>query len=99
MTRIWMFPLPMVFILPFPILVLREQSCWKNLLYYGISAITLDITGSDRTEGLRACVSQVNPELFPLLEERLKLFRRIIHDFSYFIFKYLTLTLFSIVRI
>jgi hypothetical protein len=48
----------------------------KELLYYGISAITLDITGSDRTEGLRACVSQVNPDLFPLLEERLSLFRR-----------------------
>jgi aspartate/methionine/tyrosine aminotransferase len=48
----------------------------KELLYYGISAITLDITGSDRTEGLRACVSQINPELFPLLEERLVLFSR-----------------------
>jgi aspartate/methionine/tyrosine aminotransferase len=46
----------------------------EELLYYGISAITLDITGSTRTEGLRACVSQVGPEYFPLLEERLKLF-------------------------
>jgi aspartate/methionine/tyrosine aminotransferase len=43
----------------------------EELLYYGISAITLDITGSTRTEGLRACVSQIDPELFPLLEERL----------------------------
>ena len=32
----------------------------EELLYYGISAITLDITGSDRHEGLRACVSQVS---------------------------------------
>jgi aspartate/methionine/tyrosine aminotransferase len=48
----------------------------NELLYYGISAITLDITGSDRTEGLRACVSQINPGLFPLLEERLALFSR-----------------------
>ena len=31
----------------------------EELLYYGISAITLDITGSTRTEGLRACVSQI----------------------------------------
>ena len=48
----------------------------EELLLYGISAITLDITGSARTEGLRACVSQIKPELFPLLEERLALFNR-----------------------
>jgi aspartate/methionine/tyrosine aminotransferase len=48
----------------------------EELLFYGISAITLDITGSIRTEGLRACVSQISPELFPLLEERLKHFNR-----------------------
>jgi aspartate/methionine/tyrosine aminotransferase len=47
-----------------------------ELLLYGISAITLDITGSTRTEGLRACVSQVGPEYFPLLEERLQQFLR-----------------------
>ncbi len=47
-----------------------------ELLYYGISAITLDITGSTRTEGLRACVSQVSPEYYPLLEERLQKFWR-----------------------
>jgi aspartate/methionine/tyrosine aminotransferase len=46
-----------------------------ELLFYGISAITLDITGSDRTEGLRACVSQVLPEQFPALEKRLMKFR------------------------
>jgi len=48
----------------------------EELLYYGISAITLDITGSTRTEGLRACVSQVGKEQIPLLEERLQLFLR-----------------------
>jgi aspartate/methionine/tyrosine aminotransferase len=48
----------------------------EELLFYGISAITLDITGSIRTEGLRACVSQIGPELFPVLEERLKHFNR-----------------------
>jgi hypothetical protein len=51
----------------------------ENLLYYGISAITLDITGSERHEGLRACVSQVRRDQFPLLEERLTQFNR---DFS-----------------
>jgi aspartate/methionine/tyrosine aminotransferase len=46
----------------------------EKLLYYGISAITLDITGSERTEGLRACVSLVNRDQFPELESRLKAF-------------------------
>jgi aspartate/methionine/tyrosine aminotransferase len=46
-----------------------------KLLYYGISAITLDITGSDRHEGLRACVSEVSWDQFKVLEYRLKMFR------------------------
>ena len=46
----------------------------KELLYYGISAIALSITGSDRTEGIRACVSLVKREQFPALEERLRKF-------------------------
>jgi len=46
----------------------------EKLLYYGISAISLEITGSSRTEGIRACVSQVKREQFPVLEERLKCF-------------------------
>jgi len=45
-----------------------------ELIRYGISAITLDITGSKRSEGLRACVSQFRKEQGPLLEERLKMF-------------------------
>ncbi|MDR1866060.1 MAG: pyridoxal phosphate-dependent aminotransferase [Bacteroidales bacterium] len=48
----------------------------EELLYYGISAIALDITGSERTEGLRACVSQTQPSQFPDLELRLKSFRK-----------------------
>lgn len=44
-----------------------------NLLYYGISAIALDNTGSNE-EGIRACVSFVQREQFPVLENRLKLF-------------------------
>jgi len=48
----------------------------ENLLYYGISAITLDITGSERTEGLRACVSQVHENQMNDLEYRLKKFHK-----------------------
>jgi len=45
-----------------------------ELVHYGISAITLGITGSERTEGLRACTSLVTREQFPVLEARLKRF-------------------------
>jgi aspartate/methionine/tyrosine aminotransferase len=47
----------------------------KELLYYGISAISLEITGSDRLEGIRACVSLIQRSDFPTLEKRLKKFR------------------------
>ncbi len=47
----------------------------EELVYYGISAISLAITGSERLEGLRACVSLVSREQFPDLEYRLKKFR------------------------
>jgi len=46
----------------------------EELLYYGISAISLSITGSEHTEGLRACVSLVKRSQFPELEYRLKKF-------------------------
>ncbi len=46
----------------------------ERLIYYGISAISLTITGSERTEGLRACVSQISREQFDDLNERLKKF-------------------------
>ena len=45
----------------------------NELVYYGISAICLDITGSDQ-QGLRACVSLVPHELLPAFAERVKLF-------------------------
>jgi len=45
-----------------------------RLLHYGISAISLDITGSERKEGLRACVSLIPREQFGDLEMRLKIF-------------------------
>ena len=46
----------------------------ESLLYYGISAIALDITGSTRSEGLRACVSLVHPDQFDALKRRLEQF-------------------------
>jgi len=46
----------------------------NELIYYGISAISLAITGSDRLEGIRACTSLVKREQFPDLEKRLKMF-------------------------
>ena len=47
-----------------------------ELIYYGISAISLAITGSERIEGVRACVSLVKREQFPVLEERLQWFHK-----------------------
>ena len=46
-----------------------------EFLYYGISAISLVTCGSERTEGLRACVSLTPRRQFPILEERLKMFK------------------------
>lgn len=46
----------------------------EKFIYYGISAISLGITGSERSEGLRACVSLVQRSQFPDLEYRLTKF-------------------------
>jgi len=46
----------------------------NELIRYGISAISLDISGSDRHEGLRICVSLVSRDQFGELELRLKKF-------------------------
>jgi aspartate/methionine/tyrosine aminotransferase len=46
----------------------------EQLLCYGISAISLVTTGSERPDGLRACVSLVPREQFGELEIRLKKF-------------------------
>ena len=55
----------------------QGEELLAEMLYYGISAIALGITGSDRTEGIRACVSLVKRTQFPELEKRLKAFN---HD-------------------
>ena len=54
---------------------LTGEELIEELIFYGISAISLAITGSERTEGLRACVSLVHPSQFPDLEARLAKFK------------------------
>lgn len=45
----------------------------KELIFYGISAISLSTTGS-KQEGLRACTSFIKPHQYQLLDERLAWF-------------------------
>ena len=47
----------------------------KELLYYGISSITLKGCGSTR-EGLRACVSQVGLDQMDTLKDRIERFAK-----------------------
>ena len=46
----------------------------KELLYYGVSSISLSTTGSQQ-KGVRACTSRMREELYDVLEERMKAFR------------------------
>lgn len=46
----------------------------EELMYYGISAISLSTTGS-RQQGLRACTSFIKDHQYALLEERLDVFQ------------------------
>ena len=55
---------------------LTSGELMKEFLYYGISAISLAITGSDNPNGLRACVSFVRLDQMAMLEERLKAFAK-----------------------
>lgn len=45
----------------------------KELLYYGVSSISLGTTGSEQN-GIRACTSRMRDELYPVMEERMKAF-------------------------
>lgn len=45
----------------------------KELLYYGISSISLSTTGSLQ-HGVRGCTSRMRDDLFPVLEERARAF-------------------------
>lgn len=47
----------------------------RELMYYGISAISLSTTGS-RQQGLRACTSFIKDHQYDLLDHRLALFRQ-----------------------
>lgn len=53
---------------------MSAEELLNKLIYYGISAISLLITGSERVEGIRACTSLIQHNQFPALEERLKQF-------------------------
>ncbi len=53
---------------------LNSKELLEELLYYGISAISLEITGSNKNEGLRACVSHVARNQFDILNDRLNIF-------------------------
>ena len=46
----------------------------EELMFYGISAISLGTTGS-KQEGLRACTSFIKDHQYALLEERLQIFK------------------------
>lgn len=52
---------------------LTGEQTLNELVYYGISAICLDITGSNQ-QGLRACVSLVPHDMLPVFAERVKQF-------------------------
>ena len=53
---------------------LNGVSLFEKLLYYGISLIPLNITGSSRLDGTRVCVSLIKPEQLPKMKKRLALF-------------------------
>ena len=46
----------------------------RELIFYGVSSINLDTTGS-LEPGVRACTSRMRDELYPVLEERMQMFR------------------------
>lgn len=46
----------------------------KELLYYGVSSISLSTTGSEQ-QGVRACTSRMREELYPVMEERMRAFK------------------------
>ena len=45
----------------------------KELLYYGVSCISLSTTGSEQ-RGIRGCSSRMRDELYPVMEERMRAF-------------------------
>ncbi len=47
----------------------------RELLYYGVSCISLSTTGSLQ-RGVRACTSRMRDELYPVMEERMRAFHQ-----------------------
>jgi aspartate/methionine/tyrosine aminotransferase len=45
----------------------------KELMYYGVSSISLSTTGSEQ-QGVRACTSRMRDDLYGVMEERMKAF-------------------------
>ncbi|MBQ2969386.1 MAG: pyridoxal phosphate-dependent aminotransferase [Bacteroidaceae bacterium] len=45
----------------------------RELLYYGVSSISLSTTGSEQL-GVRACTSRMRDDLYPIMEERMRAF-------------------------
>ena len=66
------------FTLGYPGLTGGELLC--ELMYYGVSSISLATTGSD-LDGVRACTSRMREDLYPVLEERMQAFHED-HPFS-----------------
>lgn len=54
---------------------MSAEELLSELIYYGISAISLLITGSERSEGIRACTSLIRYDQFADLESRLNRFQ------------------------
>ena len=44
-----------------------------ELLYYGVSSISLSTTGSEQ-QGVRACTSRMRDDLYTVMEERMRAF-------------------------
>ena len=47
----------------------------QELLYYGVSSISLSVTGSGQN-GVRACTSRMSEDLYEVLEERMRAFHQ-----------------------
>ena len=47
----------------------------QELLYYGVSSISLSTTGSEQ-QGVRACTSRMRDDLYEVMEQRMKAFNQ-----------------------
>lgn len=52
---------------------MSSEKLLEELLYYGVSSISLSTTGSEQ-QGVRACTSRMRDELYPVLQERMRAF-------------------------